>query len=90
MYKYGQGEANIAPTRRRTRGDMKIRFRVERPKREKYRTSPLYRGMLEWNELDEDVQKSPDIIIFKKKAFGTKTANVQQPSVSEDETTASP
>ena len=34
--------------------------------------------MLEWNELDEDVQKSEDMATFKKKAFsqapGTRVA----------------
>lgn len=51
----------------RTRASNKVKLKMERPKREKYKRGPLYRGMLLWNELHENVQKLESVHMFKNK-----------------------
>ena len=66
MYKHSKEAENQRPRRhRRTRGDMKVKLNVERPKRTKYRSGPLYRGMLIWDNLEVHIQEQPDIYQFK-------------------------
>ena len=49
----------------RTRGDMKIHLKVNRPRLTTYKKSPLYRGMLLWDVLDPKVQQIPGRAQFK-------------------------
>ena len=68
MYRHSQDRENLAARpNRRTRGDLKVKLKVERPKRSKYRTGPLYRGMQAWDELPLHIQELPDVAQFKNK-----------------------
>ena len=68
MYRHSQVKGNLASKpNMRTRGDLKVKLKVERPKRSKYRSSPLYRGMQVWDELPLHLQELPDVAQFKTK-----------------------
>ena len=67
IYRHAQDNDNCVTRLNRTRSDSKKKLRVERPKREKYRKGPLYRGMQSWDDLDTTVQNIEDVFIFKKK-----------------------
>ena len=58
-------EENCLPSLQRTRGDSKKRVKLQRPKREKYRRSPLYRGSQLWDELSQADQQIESIHTFK-------------------------
>ena len=67
MYRHASVEGNCIIQNNRTRADSKRKLKVERPKREKYRRGPLYRGMQIWSELDSDLQKQESVHQFKAK-----------------------
>ena len=67
MYRHAESEGNCIGQHNRTRSDLKRKLKVERPKREKYKRGPLYRGMIIWDELNSELQKSESIHIFKSK-----------------------
>ena len=59
MYKYAGDPENVMVPVRALRGNVKVKLKLQRPGGELYRRSPQYRGFLEWNELDAEVQKLP-------------------------------
>ena len=65
VFKHAEDPDNRVLQNNRTRSDKKVKLKVERPKREKYRRGPLYRGMQLWDELPPDVQKSDSLQLFK-------------------------
>ena len=67
IYRHASIPGNLLPSLNRTRGDGKKRIKVERPKREKYRRNPLYRGVMMWEELDVDTQMLESIHLFQNK-----------------------
>ena len=67
MYRHTTNPENCVIQRNRTRSDKKVKMKVERPHREKYRKGPLYRGMLIWDELDCYIQDAETVDQFKTK-----------------------
>ena len=67
IYKVAQDPNNRVLQNNRTRSDKKVKLKVERPKREKYKKGPLYRGMGLWDQIPSDIQKSESGYIFKTK-----------------------
>ena len=67
IYKVAQDPKNRVLQNNRTRSDKKIKLKVERPKREKYKKGPLYRGMGLWDQISSEIQKCDSSHIFKAK-----------------------
>ena len=67
MYKMSRDDDNVVVPVRVLRNNSNIKLKVSRPKKEIYRTSPLYRGKLLWDELNESTQHALSIDIFKSK-----------------------
>ena len=65
MYKMSRDDDNVVVPVRVLRNNIKLK--VSRPKKEIYRTSPLYRGKLLWDELNESTQHALSIDLFKSK-----------------------
>ena len=65
IYKVAQDPRNRILQQNRTRSDKKVKLKVERPKREKYKKGPLYRGMQLWDQIPHDIQKCESSHIFK-------------------------
>ena len=72
MYKVSQDPRNRILQRNRTRSDKKVKLKVERPKREKYKKGPLYRGMLLWDQIPHDIQHCDSSHIFKTRISSIK------------------
>ena len=61
-------------TRRRTRNDNKMNYSLPFPRTQKFKRSPLYRGLSTWNKLPFEIQSTESKLLFKrkiKKLFGT-------------------
>ena len=59
---------------RRTRNDQKTTYRIPHPYTNNFRKSPLYRSLILWNKLPEDIQNAGSKELFKTKTkrwFGT-------------------
>ena len=67
MYRHANTDSNCVTQHHRTRSDAKKKLLVERPKKEKYRKGPLYRGMQIWDEIPPDIQKCEGSHLFKIK-----------------------
>ena len=57
---------NVKIPVRLLRGNCKIKFRLMTKRTGKYLNSPLYRGSILWDQLDENIQKSCTILEFTK------------------------
>ena len=92
MYKRSK-KLNLLPSANpRTRADLKVKFALRRPKLEKFKKSPLYRGVKLWSRLKPRVQTSDNVEIFKSKCMtnpedteSDDSAPEGHPSDSEDE-----
>ena len=70
MYKQAK-KLNLRPTANpRTRSDHKVKFALRRPRLERFKKSPLYRGVKLWNRLKPKVQLVANKEIFKKRCMG--------------------
>ena len=58
MYKRAQIRDNIVPHNRELRGANKVKLKVPFPHKDSYLKSPLYRGMLAWDELNAEQQNA--------------------------------
>ena len=67
MYRMSKNLDNIMIPVRVLRNNINIKFKVNRPILESFRSSPLYRGMLSWDSLDAVVQHSVTLEIFKSR-----------------------
>ena len=68
IHKWSRDISNVVPPeRQRTRGDSKIKLKVDRPRLTAYRKSPLYRGKILWDVLDQNIQKIDKAVTFRKK-----------------------
>ena len=66
MYKRAQ-RLNLRPVDNpRTRGDLKIKFPTYRRKLQKYKRSPLFRGITLWNRITPGVQQAKSKASFKR------------------------
>ena len=64
MYLHSKHEGNVKRSVRLTRAVTKIVFKMPSKITGKYFHSPFYRGILLWNELNTDIQKSVNVTIF--------------------------
>ena len=58
MYKFSRNPDNVVVPVRILRDNLRIKLKVQRPKDQLYRNSPLYRGYRVWSKLDPNVQAS--------------------------------
>ena len=56
MYKRAQNRDSVVPHGRELRGANKVKLKVPFPHKDSYLKSPLYRGMLAWDELNAEQQ----------------------------------
>ena len=64
MYKRANNVDLTVEPPRELRSSSKIKLKVERPKPEIFRKSPLYRGSMLWDELTADKQHKPTRLLF--------------------------
>ena len=67
MYKHSRKGDNLIVPSRVLRSNALLKFKLQRPKGELYRKSPLYKGVCFWNELDAETQNASTIEIFMSK-----------------------
>ena len=67
MYKHSKRADNLIVPNRVLRSNTLLKFKLQRPKGELYRKSPLYRGSLIWNTLDPECQHAATINVFMSK-----------------------
>ena len=65
MYKFASQPDNVVVPVRILRDHDKIKLKVQRPKDQLYRNSPLYRGYRLWSKLDAEVQSAASLGKFK-------------------------
>ena len=67
MYKFSRNPDNVMTPVRVLRDNDKIKFKVQRPKGQLYRNSPLYRGYRLWSKLKAEVQSIESLGKFMNK-----------------------
>ena len=75
MFKQAQ-KLDLRPTEnQRTRGDLKIKFKLKRHYTEKFKKSPLYRGVMLWKRIKLKVPRAKSLASFKTEYAKTSLKN---------------
>ena len=70
MFKLSKNRSDVLVKNPRTRSDLKIKFKLRKPKTTMYKRSAMYRGKMLWNKLSRDKQNITDKMDFKRMIRG--------------------